>query len=143
MKPEIHVKLSDPRASPLRAHASDAGADLYSSEEHSIYPGEKKMIDTGVAIKIPVGYGGFVFNRSSQGKIEVQLTNGTGIIDAEYRGNIKLLLKNNGTEPYFISKYATRVAQLVIMPVVLAEFVSVSELDETARGTGGFGSTDV
>ena len=142
----LEVKLDDPRAKPLRAHPSDAGADLFSMEEVSIYPGDQKMIDTGVAIKIPLGYVGLIFNRSSQGKVGVQITNGTGVIDSDYRGNLKVLLKNNGEDPYFISPLATRIAQLVIMPVVLAGFCEYPGTTEeswhdTARGTGGFGST--
>jgi len=145
MQPKILVNLDDLMASPYRAHPTDAGADLFSISDVAIYPGDQKMIDTGVALKIPVGFVGFIFNRSSQGKIGIQIANGTGIIDSDYRGNIKVLLKNNGEDPYFITTYSTRIAQLVISPIVLAKFVAWEETDEpwddTARGTGGFGST--
>lgn len=144
---QIAIKFDDPRASPFRAHPTDAGADLFSNAEVSIYPGEQKLIDTGIAIKIPVGNVGLIFNRSSQGKIGIQIANGTGIIDAAYRGNLKVLLKNNGDEPYFIYPYTTRIAQLVISPVVLAEFTpwvgSEEDWLDTDRGVGGFGSTGV
>jgi dUTP pyrophosphatase len=145
MKIPVQIKLDDPRAKPLRAHASDAGADLFSMEEVNIYPGEQKMIDTGVAIKIPIGFAGLIFNRSSQGKLRIQIANGTGIIDSGYRGNIKVMLINNGEDPYFISPLSTRIAQLVITPIMIAEFIPCHGYDwnDTERGTGGFGSTGV
>ena len=146
MKPTVLIKLEDMRAIPLRAHPSDAGADLFSNAEIALYPGETKMIDTGVAVKVPVGYVGLVYNRSSQGKINVSIPHSVGVIDADYRGNIKVLLTNNGEDPYFISRFSTRVAQLVISPVVLVEFRSwdatTEAWDDTVRGTGGFGSTN-
>lgn len=145
MQPKIQIKLDDPRAAPFRAHPTDAGADLMSKEDVNIYPGEQKLIDTGVAIKIPVGHVGLIFNRSSQGKVGIQIANGTGIIDSDYRGNLKVLLKNTSTEPYFITAFTSRIAQLVITPIVLAQFVPWVEGDaqweDTERGTGGFGST--
>jgi dUTP pyrophosphatase len=143
----IVTKLDNYGLNPYRAHETDAGADLFSNTEVHIYPGEQEMIDTGVAIKIPVGYVGFVFNRSSQGKIGVQIANGTGIIDSGYTATVKVLLKNNGEEPYFIYPYSTRIAQLVISPIILAKFVEFEgteeEWNDTERGTGGFGSTGV
>jgi len=147
LKPPYLVKLADPKCSPFRAHETDAGADMYSIEEVAIYPGEQKLIDTGVAIKIPVGFVGYVFNRSSQGKVGIQIANGTGIIDSDYRGNIKVMLKNTSIEPYFITPFTTRIAQLVISPVVLAQFIEFDGIDadwlDTKRGHGGFGSTGV
>ena len=148
MQVPIKIKLEDPKLHPLRAHPTDAGADLFSNAEIAIYPGEQKMIDTGVAIKIPVGFAGFIFNRSSQGRLGIQIANGTGIIDSDYRGNLKVLLKNTGNEPYFIYPYTSRIAQLVISPVVLAAFIHWdatidSVWEDTDRGTGGFGSTGV
>lgn len=147
MQPQLQVKLANESCLPFRAHDTDAGADLVSVSNLVIERGAKVLVDTGVAIKIPVGYAGFVFNRSSQGKVEVQLTNGTGIIDSSYRGNIKVLLKNNGSEPYYIEALKTRIAQLVIVPIMLARFIPWTEGDETwedtVRGSGGFGSTGV
>lgn len=145
-QPKLLAKLEDPKLAPFRAHPTDAGADLMSKEDVGIYPGEQKLIDTGVAIKIPVGHVGFVFNRSSQGKLGIQIANGTGIIDSDYRGNLKVLLKNTSDEPYFITAFTSRIAQLVIVPIVLPHFVPWTEGDEpwddTERGTGGFGSTN-
>lgn len=141
---KILVKTDDVRAMPLRAHPTDAGADLFSNLEIQLYPGETKLIDTGIAVKIPEGYVGLVFNRSSQGKIHVSIPHAVGVIDADYRGNIKVLLQNNGEDPYFISRYTTRIAQLVIAPVMLAEFQNwnaTEPWEDTNRGAGGFGST--
>lgn len=140
---QIPVKLAHPNLRPLRAHPTDAGADLFSVDYYEIYPGEQKMVDTGVAVMIPVGYVGLVYNRSSQGKIGVQIANQVGVIDSDYRGNIKVLLKNNGEDPYIIRQQDTRIAQLVIAPVILAQFgdYTGTDWDNTARGTGGFGST--
>lgn len=143
---KLVIKTDDYRATPVRAHATDAGADLFSSKEVTIYPGDTHLIDTGVAVKIPVGYVGLVYNRSSQGKIHVSIPHAVGVIDSDYRGNIKVLLQNNGEDPYFIYRYSTRIAQLVVAPIVLVEFkgwdATTEEWDDTARGVGGFGSTD-
>lgn len=145
MKPKVLVKLDSEKCKPYRAHETDAGADLVSTNSVIIYPGEQKMIDTGAAFKIPIGYVGLVFNRSSQGKVRVQIANGTGVIDAGYRNTVKVLLVNNGTEPYEITAYTTRIAQIVIIPVMLAEFTSwdptMDKWEDASRGMGGFGST--
>lgn len=137
--PSVYCKAEDSKYLPKRAHRTDAGADLTSAEDCEIYPGEQRMVDTGVAVKIPAGYVGYVFNRSSQGKVGIQIPHSVGVIDSDYRGNIKVILKNTGEDPYIIKAGETRIAQLVISPVVLAEFVDIWH--DTARGTGGFGST--
>jgi len=140
----VLIKTDDVRAMPFRAHPTDAGADLVSNLDIQLYPGETKLVDTGVAVKIPQGYVGLVFNRSSQGKLHVSIPHSVGVIDADYRGNIKVLLQNNGEDPYFISRYATRIAQLVVVPIALVEFHgwdATESWDDTDRGMGGFGST--
>jgi dUTP pyrophosphatase len=124
---------------PQRQHSTDAGADLLCTEDYELRPEEQKLFDTGVAVKIPQGFAGFVFNRSSQGKTGIIIPHSVGIIDSDYRGNIKVILKNIGWEPYKIIAGETRIAQLVIMPVVLANFVDF--WNDTKRGAGGFGST--
>lgn len=143
LQPIVQIKSASPKLQPDRAHITDAGADLRSTTNVEVYPGEQKLIDTGVAVAIPMGFVGLVFNRSSQGKIGVQLANSVGVIDSDYRGNIKVLLKNNGEDPYFITAEDTRIAQLVITPIVLAVFEEYSgdNWDNTVRSTGGFGST--
>jgi len=123
---------------PKRAYSTDAGADLFSLEACEIYPGEQKLVDTGVAIKIPRGFAGFIYNRSSQGKVGITIPHGVGVIDSDYRGNLKVLLKNISEDPYKI-ELGDRIAQLVIQPVQLVDFKDI--WNDTARGTGGFGST--
>ena len=136
--PSISCLVTDKAYLPERANPTDAGADLKSSENVDIYPGEQKLIDTGVAVKIPDSYVGLVFNRSSQGKKGITIPHSVGVIDSGYRGNIKVILKNISEDPYVI-KAGDRIAQLVIMPVLLPIFVDI--WNDTERGTGGFGST--
>lgn len=128
---------------PKRAHPTDAGADLFAwfegnTQEIDIYPNEQKLIDTGIAIKIPQGFGGFVYNRSSQGKKGIVIPHSVGVIDSDYRGTIKVLLKNISEDPFKIVA-GDRVAQLVIQPIELVQFKDI--WNDTNRGTGGFGST--
>lgn len=139
----VKTKLDDPRLAPFRSNPTDAGADLRSKESHMIARNCTLLVDTGVALKIPVGYVGLVFPRSSMGKVRVTLANGTGVIDSDYRGNIKVLLANDGNDTFKIDAFDTRIAQIVIVPVMLATFVesNVDEWFDTDRGTGGFGST--
>ena len=123
---------------PERAHHSDAGADLFAYENLEIYPDEQKLVDTGIAIKIPQGFAGFVYNRSSQGKKGITIPHSVGVIDSGYRDTIKVLLKNIGDDPYKITA-GDRIAQLVIQKVELVGFKDI--WNDSTRGTGGFGST--
>ena len=123
---------------PYRAHPTDAGADLFSNEDLEIYPNEQKLVDTGIAIKIPQGFAGFVYNRSSQGKKGITIPHSVGVIDSGYRDTIKVLLKNIGDDPYKITA-GDRIAQLVIQKVELVGFKDI--WNDSTRGTGGFGST--
>ena len=120
-----------------------AGADLraYLDEPVTLMPGERKLIPTGLAVAVPTGYGGFVFARSGlSSKYGVSLANCVGVIDSDYRGEVKISVINHSDEPYTV-KNGERIAQLVIMPVDLCEYGLCDELDDTERGTGGFGST--
>jgi dUTP pyrophosphatase len=141
------VKLDDERCMPKRAHPTDAGADLISIREYHLAPGEQKLFDTGVAVQIPPGMVGLIFNRSSQAKTGVQIPNSVGVIDADYRGNLMVMLRNTGTAYYTIKAFDTRIAQLVVVPIWLPTFTEYPGSDEdwvnTKRGTGGFGSTGV
>ena len=137
-KPTIDCQVQPGAKLPERQHDSDAGADLFSLENYEIYPGEQKLVDTGVAVKIPRGYVGLIFNRSSQGKKGIVIPHSVGVIDSDYRGNLKVLLKNNSEDPYKIQA-GDRIAQLVIQRVELATFYDA--WNDTQRGTGGFGST--
>jgi dUTP pyrophosphatase len=129
---------------PQRAHPTDAGADLFAWFEDEeldfveIESNEQNLIDTGIAIKIPYGFGGFVYNRSSQGKKGIVIPHSVGVIDTDYRGTIKVLLKNTTNQTIKIMRN-DRIAQLVIQPVQLVNFKDV--WNDTQRGTGGFGST--
>jgi dUTP pyrophosphatase len=136
--PVVDCQLQPGAKLPQRAHASDAGADLFALENHEIYPGEQKLVDTGVAVKIPRGFAGFIYNRSSQGKKGITIPHSVGVIDSDYRGNLKVLLKNIGEDPYEIL-VGDRIAQLVVQRVELPEFKDI--WNDTQRGTGGFGST--
>lgn len=137
--PKLECKLDKGAKLPHRAHPADAGADLYSNESLVLNPGESALVDTGVSVKIPYNYGGFVLNRSSQ-RVAGITSLGTGLIDSDYRGNLKVFLVNNGNDQYKIVAGETRIAQLVIMPVVLATFTDY--WNDTQRGVGGFGSTN-
>ena len=143
--PSISCQVQAGAQLPKRAHASDAGADLFAwidgeTEEIEIAPNEQKLVDTGIAIKIPEGYGGFIFNRSSQGKKGITIPHSVGVIDSDYRGNLKVLLKNISDKAYVITR-GDRIAQLVIQPVMLVNFHDA--WNDTERGTGGFGRTGV
>jgi dUTP pyrophosphatase len=137
-EPTIDCQLQPGAHLPQRAHPSDAGADLRALEAHEIYPGEQKLVDTGVAVKIPRGFAGFIYNRSSQGKKGITIPHSVGVIDSDYRGNLKVLLKNIGEDPYKIEP-GDRIAQLVVQRVELPTFRDA--WNDTQRGTGGFGST--
>lgn len=137
-------KLSENAKLPTRATGGSAGADLYAclSESVTINPGELKLIPTGVAIALPDSrYAAFLYARSGLGvKHGICLSNGVGVVDSDYRGEIKVGLCNVGEKPYTIEPYE-RVAQMVIAPVEVFEFKTVDELDKTEREAGGFGST--
>ena len=137
-EPVIDCQLQPGAHLPQRAHPSDAGADLRALEAHEIYPGEQKLVDTGVAVKIPRGFAGFIFNRSSQGKKGITIPHSVGVIDSDYRGNLKVLLKNISEDPHLVQP-GDRIAQLVVQRVELPTFRDA--WNDTQRGTGGFGST--
>ena len=125
------------------AHPGDAGADLTASERVVVEPGGRVLVPTGIAIAIPEGYAGFVLPRSGLAiKHGVTVINAPGLIDAGYRGELRVGLVNHGERAFMIEP-GDRIAQLVIMAVQTPEFVEVEDLDETVRGHGGFGSTGV
>ena len=155
-KNAIVCQVSPGAKLPVRAHESDAGADLFcwmeSWANNSPYfvhdvatvtsmlvipPGKQMLVDTGIAMKIPVGYAGFVDVRSSQRNKGITSW-GTGIIDSEYRGNIKVVLYNGSAGNYVIEKN-DKIAQIVIQKVELPDFIDL--WNDSDRGTGGFGST--
>jgi dUTP pyrophosphatase len=127
---------------PVYAHPGDGGADLISAERIELGPGERALIGTGTAVALPDGYVGLVVPRSGLAiKHGLTLVNTPGILDAGYRGEIKVIMLNTDrSEPYTIEP-GDRIAQLVIMPVTRARFVPVERLPGSHRGEGGFGST--
>lgn len=133
--------LEDDAIAPSKTHESDAGWDLAIREPLRLGIGEMKLVDLGLAVAIPVGYVGLVYPRSSMGvKFRVGLANTVGVIDADYRGPIKLALQNFGSLPVDLQA-EQRVAQMVLTPCLLTDIKQVEALPETARGQGGFGST--
>ncbi len=128
---------------PLPAYATDhaAGLDVVAAESLTLAPGARHAVATGFAIAIPEGYEVQVRPRSGLAlKHGVTCLNTPGTIDADYRGEVKVILANLGAEPFEVVR-GERIAQLVPAPVLRARFVDVEELAQTARGTGGFGST--
>ena len=144
MTAPVCVKLLDPRAKlPAYGSADAAGADLYAltAGPVTIAPGETVMLHTGLAFAIPKGYVGLVCARSSLGaKKGLAPANKVGVIDADYRGELMVALHNHSGEPRTVEN-GDRVAQLVIVPYLTAQFTPAEELDGTERGSGGFGST--
>lgn len=128
---------------PAYATADAAGADLAAALEAplTLAPGERKDVPTGIALALPAGWEGQVRPRSGLAlRHGITILNSPGTIDADYRGEIRVILANLGSEPVTIAR-GERIAQLVIAPVSRAEWQVVSELPATARGAGGFGST--
>lgn len=136
------VKLKPEAVLPTRAHAGDAGLDLYACEAAHLGPGERWGVGTGVAVEIPAGHAGLVLPRSGLAREHgITLVNSPGLIDAGYRGELRVLLLNADPAEVFRVEPGDRIAQLVITPVALAEPVETGELSGSARGEGGFGSS--
>ena len=142
--PRVQFRRLRPDAIVPRYQTADAaGMDLHAAldEPMRVEPGASVAVPTGLAMAIPRGYEGQVRPRSGLARNHaVTLTNSPGTIDADFRGPIMVLVINHGREPFVIEN-GHRIAQLVIAPIVQAEIDVVDELDETARGSGGFGST--
>ena len=126
---------------PERAHPGDAGLDLFAAADVDIPPGEARLVGTGLAIELPPGTEGQIRPRSGLAlRHAVTVLNAPGTVDAGYRGEIGILLVNHGREAFRV-RQGTRVAQLVVTPVVEVEVVEADELSETSRAGDGFGST--
>ena len=137
-------KLREGAKLPTRGTAGSAGADLYAciDESITIKPGDLKLIPTGIAIALPdSSVVAYLYARSGLGvKHGICLSNGVGVIDSDYRGEVCVGLCNVSDMPYTIEPQE-RIAQMVISPVIIPELTECDELDETERGAGGFGST--
>jgi dUTP pyrophosphatase len=136
------VRLDPDVPIPAYEHPGDAGADLVTTVDATLVPGERALLPTGIAIALPPGYAAFVHPRSGLAvRHGVSLVNAPGTVDAGYRGEIKVSVVNlDPREPVTFHR-GDRIAQLVIQPVLRASFHEVHSLPGTARGAGGFGST--
>ena len=135
------VKLCEDAVVPTYGTEFSAGADLYSVSEATIMPGETAFLGTGIATSIPEGLVGLVYARSGMAcKRNLAPANKVGVIDSDYRGEIKVALHNHGTAAAEVAPL-DRIAQLAVVPYYTAEFTPCDDLDDTARGEGGFGST--
>lgn len=135
------VRLDRELPIPSQAHIGDAAVDLHSRIDVTLAPGERMAIPTGIAVAIPEGYAGLVLPRSGHARRHgIGKVNSPGLIDSGYRGEISALLINHGAEEVKFGR-GDRIAQLTIVPVPQVSWVEVDTLDDTDRGSGGFGSS--
>ena len=139
----VSIKRLDPSVQlPSYAYEGDAGLDLRANETVTIAPFERVLIPTGLAIGLPDGYAGFVQPRSGLAlKVGLSIANTPGLIDAHYRGELKVIAVNLDAHEPIVIERGERIAQLVIQQVPVVHLVEVDELDASDRGTGGFGSS--
>ena len=140
---DIALKMLDPELPvPSYAHEGDAGADLCAREDVTLAPGQRALVPTGVSLALPLGYVGLIHPRSGLAtKHGLTVVNAPGTVDAGYRGELKVTLLNTDAITPIVLKRGDRIAQLVIQKVERAHFIQVQDLDDSARGAGGFGST--
>lgn len=140
---ELPFKRLDGKAMlPERAYVGDAGLDLAASERVELAPGARAVVGTGLAVAIPEGHAGFVQPRSGlAAKHGITIVNAPGLVDAGYRGELKVVLLNTDLEETFVVEPGMRIAQLVVVPVVVSEPKDVTELPDSSRGERGFGSS--
>lgn len=143
----VHVSikiLSRDAQIPHMAYNGDAGVDLRSVERIVLEPQERAMVPTGLAIALPEGYAGFVLPRSGlAAKHGISIVNAPGLIDSNYRGELKVILLNTDPDKSFTIEIGDRIAQLIVMPVPTINFEQVEELTESQRGESGFGSSGI
>ncbi len=137
---EVKIHMTDKTVdAPKYAKENDAAFDIRSSEEKVFRPGEKLIVKTGMRMAIPEGHVGLIWDRSGlAAKHSIHCL--AGVIDAGYRGEVGVVMKNLGTEEFLIEKNM-RIAQMLIQPVATAKLTEVDSLDDTDRSSGGFGST--
>ena len=137
-------RLDETLEMPAYAYAGDAGLDLRSSEDVVLKPFERKLVPCGIAMAIPKGFAGFVMPRSGlAAKYGISIVNSPGLIDSNYRGEIKAILINLDAHDDFVIKRGDRIAQIVILETPSVALEEVDELESTSRGDGGFGSSGV
>ncbi len=135
-------RLREDAVVPARAYSGDAGLDLAACDRVELGPGERAVVPTGLAIAIPDGYAGFVQPRSGlASRHGISVVNAPGLIDAGYRGEIRVVLLNTDRRETFVVEPGMRIAQLVVLPVPELELVETEELPESERGVRGFGSS--
>ncbi|QIX26461.1 dUTP diphosphatase [Nocardioides sp. JQ2195] len=136
------VRLDPDLPLPSYAHPGDAGADLMTTQDVALQPGERKLVPTGVALALPEGHVGLVHPRSGlAARHGLSIVNAPGTIDAGYRGEVKVMLINLDPHTEVRLSRGDRIAQLVVQRFERVEFVETDALDETPRGAGGYGST--
>lgn len=136
------TRLSEAARAPTRAHEGDAGLDLYAAEAAQLAPGERASVGTGIAVQIPSGYAGLVLPRSGLAvRHGISVVNAPGLIDAGYRGEVRVLLLNTDRAESFGVEPGDRIAQLVVVAFDGRPPEEVDSLPETPRGSGGFGSS--
>ncbi len=136
------TRLDDGVPLPSYAHPGDAGADLTTTVDLRLEPGERAMVPTGIGIALPEGYVALVHPRSGlAARHGLSIVNAPGTVDAGYRGEIKVMLVNLDPKEPVELRRGDRIAQLVVQQVERARFVEVTRLPESARGAGGYGST--
>ncbi len=144
MTADVRIKkLNDKAIIPTYGTEFSAGADLYAciDEPVTLAPGETKLIKTGLAMEVPVGYAGLIYARSGlASKKGLAPANKVGVVDADYRGEVMVALHNHSLADASIEP-GERIAQMVIAPFLTANFIVADELEDTVRGAGGFGST--
>ena len=138
----IPMKRLDPGLPvPAHAHTGDGGVDLFAASDIGLGPGERSLVATGIAVAIPDGFAGLITPRSGLAvRSGLGIVNAPGLVDSGYRGEIKVILVNHGSETVDIRR-GDRIAQLVVVAVEAQELVEVDELPPSGRGEGGFGST--
>lgn len=144
MNIELKVKKLHKEARiPQQATVDSAGFDLHTVEDFTINPGEHRAVSTGLAFELPSGYAMLLYPRSGNAKkFGLTLSNAVGVVDADYRGEVKILLHNAGQQQVSFKK-GDRIAQGIIHQLPKVKIVECDQLSDTARGTGGFGSTGV
>lgn len=135
-------KLRPDAVVPVRAYDGDAGLDLAACERVELGPGERALVSTGLAVAIPEGHAGFVQPRSGlAARHGITIVNTPGLVDAGYRGELKVILLNTDPDEPFVVEPGMRIAQLVVLPVPGIQLVEVDQLPESERGVRGFGSS--
>lgn len=136
------TRLRDDAVLPARAYPGDAGLDLVACERHEIGPGERALVGTGVAVAIPEGHAGLVTPRSGlAAKNGITIVNTPGLVDAGYRGELRVILHNTDRHEPLVVEPGMRIAQLVVVAVPGAVLREVDELPPSERGSSGFGSS--